>query len=161
MQKLAYSGVLDVRSYDTKYDNSMQSFFFAETLKYLYLLFSPDDVLPLDRYVFTTEAHPLGVYNWSIECFFYWFLLIKMKPNVSSPTEVADWRTLCSNRSYQKNVKKKRKRKLKKRTAGYQNDCSADGGIRHYHHPSTPPFLNHRLVWIAGWSLVTNSGYPI
>ena len=62
-QQLAYSGILDVRAEDTKFDNSMQSFFFAETLKYLYLLFSPDDVLPLDRYVFTTEAHPLGVYN--------------------------------------------------------------------------------------------------
>jgi len=30
-------------------------------------------------------------------------------------------------------------KKQKERRAGYQNDCSADGGIRHYHHPSTPP----------------------
>lgn len=30
----------------------------AETLKYFYLLFGPDDVLPLDKVVFNTEAHP-------------------------------------------------------------------------------------------------------
>jgi hypothetical protein len=30
----------------------------AETLKYFYLLFSPDDLLPLDSVVFNTEAHP-------------------------------------------------------------------------------------------------------
>lgn len=30
-----------------------------ETLKYLYLLFSPEELLPLDVYVFNTEAHPL------------------------------------------------------------------------------------------------------
>ncbi len=29
----------------------------AETLKYLYLLFSPVDFLPLDEVVFNTEAH--------------------------------------------------------------------------------------------------------
>lgn len=41
--------------------DSQESFFLAETLKYLYLLFSDPDFLPLDRYVFNTEAHPLGV----------------------------------------------------------------------------------------------------
>jgi Glycosyl hydrolase family 47 len=30
-----------------------------ETLKYLYLLFSPEELMPLDAYVFNTEAHPL------------------------------------------------------------------------------------------------------
>ena len=30
----------------------------AETLKYLYLLFSPDDLLPLDKIVLNTEGHP-------------------------------------------------------------------------------------------------------
>jgi hypothetical protein len=34
-------------------------FFIAETLKYLYLIFSDDDILSLDKYVFNTEAHPL------------------------------------------------------------------------------------------------------
>lgn len=31
----------------------------AETLKYLFLLFSPDDVLPLDKIVLNTEGHPM------------------------------------------------------------------------------------------------------
>ena len=42
-------------------DNMMQSFFLAETLKYLYLLFSPSSVIPLDEWVFNTEAHPLRI----------------------------------------------------------------------------------------------------
>ncbi|KAH0556675.1 hypothetical protein GP486_005518 [Trichoglossum hirsutum] len=41
----------------TQRDN-MESFWLAETLKYLYLLFSPNDILPLDKVVFNTEAHP-------------------------------------------------------------------------------------------------------
>ncbi|KAK2956623.1 putative Mannosyl-oligosaccharide 1,2-alpha-mannosidase MNS2 [Blattamonas nauphoetae] len=37
------------------------SFLFAETLKYLYLIFSdPATVLPLDQWVFTTEGHPFA-----------------------------------------------------------------------------------------------------
>jgi len=35
------------------------SFFLAETLKYLYLLFAPESTLDLDQVVFNTEAHPL------------------------------------------------------------------------------------------------------
>lgn len=35
------------------------SYFLAETLKYLLLLFGPDDYLSLDDFVLTTEAHPL------------------------------------------------------------------------------------------------------
>jgi mannosyl-oligosaccharide alpha-1,2-mannosidase len=42
-------------------DNKMQSFFLAETLKYLYLLFSPSSVISLDEWVFNTEAHPLKI----------------------------------------------------------------------------------------------------
>ncbi len=37
----------------------MPSYFLAETLKYLYLTFAPDDALDLDHVVFNTEAHPL------------------------------------------------------------------------------------------------------
>lgn len=58
----AYSGVLDVTQSPTQWDNSMQSFFMAETLKYAYLLFSPPSVVPLDEFVFTTEAHPLRIW---------------------------------------------------------------------------------------------------
>ncbi|KJZ78387.1 hypothetical protein HIM_02425 [Hirsutella minnesotensis 3608] len=39
--------------------DNMESFWLAETLKYMYLLFSPNDVLPLDKIVLNTEAHPL------------------------------------------------------------------------------------------------------
>ena len=42
-------------------DNKMQSFFLAETLKYLYVLFYPSSVIPLDEWVFNTEAHPLRI----------------------------------------------------------------------------------------------------
>ncbi|KAI0430948.1 family 47 glycosyl hydrolase [Xylaria sp. FL1042] len=38
--------------------DNMESFWLAETLKYFYLLFSPDDLLPLDKIVLNTEAHP-------------------------------------------------------------------------------------------------------
>ncbi|KAL9247224.1 hypothetical protein vseg_020677 [Gypsophila vaccaria] len=54
-----YVGLKDVNS-GVK-DNMMQSFFLAETLKYLYLLFSPPSVIPLDEWVFNTEAHPLRI----------------------------------------------------------------------------------------------------
>ncbi|TGO90344.1 hypothetical protein BPOR_0068g00110 [Botrytis porri] len=37
--------------------DNMESFWLAETLKYFYLLFSPNDLLPLDQIVINTEAH--------------------------------------------------------------------------------------------------------
>ena len=37
----------------------MPSYFLAETLKYLYLLFAPEKTLDLNQVVFNTEAHPL------------------------------------------------------------------------------------------------------
>jgi Highly conserved protein containing a thioredoxin domain len=40
--------------------NSMESFFFGETLKYAYLIFAPDQKLNLDKVVLTTEAHPFS-----------------------------------------------------------------------------------------------------
>ena len=39
----------------------MESFYPAETLKYLYLLFSDDDVLSLDEFVINTEAQPFSI----------------------------------------------------------------------------------------------------
>uniref|UniRef100_A0A8C7GFP0 alpha-1,2-Mannosidase n=1 Tax=Oncorhynchus kisutch TaxID=8019 RepID=A0A8C7GFP0_ONCKI len=56
-----FSGVKDVYSSNPTYDDVQQSFFLAETLKYLYLLFSSDDLMPLESWVFNTEAHPLPV----------------------------------------------------------------------------------------------------
>jgi ER degradation enhancer, mannosidase alpha-like 2 len=39
--------------------DAMESFFLAETLKYLYLLYAPKTALDLNQVVFNTEAHPL------------------------------------------------------------------------------------------------------
>ena len=39
-------------------EDSMESFWLAETLKYFFLVFSEPEVLPLDDWVFSTEAHP-------------------------------------------------------------------------------------------------------
>eukprot|EP00092_Neocalanus_flemingeri_P022741 GFUD01024661.1.p1 GENE.GFUD01024661.1~~GFUD01024661.1.p1 ORF type:complete len:559 (+),score=150.76 GFUD01024661.1:124-1800(+) len=55
-----YSGVVDV-NYERSSDDVQQSFFLSETLKYLYLLFSEDDLIDLDQWVFNTEAHPLPI----------------------------------------------------------------------------------------------------
>ncbi|EEY56601.1 mannosyl-oligosaccharide 1,2-alpha-mannosidase, putative [Phytophthora infestans T30-4] len=41
----------------------MESFFIAETLKYLFLLFSDEDILSLDEIVFNTEAHPFPMWR--------------------------------------------------------------------------------------------------
>ncbi len=39
--------------------DEMESFFLAETLKYLYLLFAPANTLDFSKVIFNTEAHPI------------------------------------------------------------------------------------------------------
>lgn len=56
-----YTGIKNVYSDEPTQDDVQQSFFLAETLKYLYLLFSDDDLISLDDWVLNTEAHPLPV----------------------------------------------------------------------------------------------------
>eukprot|EP00123_Amoebidium_parasiticum_P007558 comp18198_c0_seq2/m.19066 comp18198_c0_seq2/g.19066 ORF comp18198_c0_seq2/g.19066 comp18198_c0_seq2/m.19066 type:complete len:511 (-) comp18198_c0_seq2:217-1749(-) len=57
-----YAVVADVWSqYPVRLNHPMPSFFIAETLKYLYLLYSDSALIPLDRYVFNTEAHPFPI----------------------------------------------------------------------------------------------------
>ncbi|GAB4814643.1 hypothetical protein N2152v2_001689 [Parachlorella kessleri] len=56
-----YSGVKDVRKPNVTLDDTQQSFFLAETLKYLYLIYSPDEALDWDDWVLNTEAHPLRI----------------------------------------------------------------------------------------------------
>jgi len=56
-----YSGIRDVWSQNDQKDDVQQSWFLAETLKYLYLLFCDDDVISIDKWVFNTEAHPLPI----------------------------------------------------------------------------------------------------
>ncbi|KAI1172150.1 glycoside hydrolase family 47 protein [Nemania sp. FL0916] len=55
-----HASVRDVtrRSPTLPQEDYMESFWFAETLKYFYLLFSPPDIISLDDYVLNTEAHP-------------------------------------------------------------------------------------------------------
>ena len=57
-----FSPVKDVTASQLKFDGRMESFFTAETLKYLYLLFGDGAQIPLDQYVFNTEAHPLRIH---------------------------------------------------------------------------------------------------
>jgi len=40
-------------------NDEQESFWLAETLKYLYLIFDDPERLSLDEWVFNTEAHPL------------------------------------------------------------------------------------------------------
>jgi len=58
-----FAGLRDVNSATPPQDDQQQSFFLAETLKYLYLLFTPDHIINLDEYVFNTEAHPMRIWK--------------------------------------------------------------------------------------------------
>jgi ER degradation enhancer, mannosidase alpha-like 2 len=52
-----YSALKNVETREKS--DRMQSYFLAETLKYLYLLYAPRETLDLNKVVFNTEAHPL------------------------------------------------------------------------------------------------------
>ena len=51
-----YSGVNQVHG---RIDDRAETWFYSETMKYLYLLFSESGESCLDNYVFNTEAHPI------------------------------------------------------------------------------------------------------
>src|SRR5215208_3435234 len=53
-------GYAALKNVETKEkSDSMQSFLFAETFKYFYLLFSPPETLDFEKVIFNTEAHPI------------------------------------------------------------------------------------------------------
>lgn len=54
--EVGFAALKDVQTFEKA--NSMESFFFGETLKYAYLIFAPDKTLDFNQYVLTTEAHP-------------------------------------------------------------------------------------------------------
>jgi ER degradation enhancer, mannosidase alpha-like 2 len=54
---VAYAALSNIERKTQK--DEMESFFFAETLKYLFLLYAPADTLDLSKVVFNTEAHPI------------------------------------------------------------------------------------------------------
>lgn len=70
-----YSGILDVGasrvpnpeeikksgSAGVVYDDLQQSYFMAETMKYLYLTFADPSLLNLEEWVFNTESHPVRI----------------------------------------------------------------------------------------------------
>ncbi|KAG6335454.1 hypothetical protein ID866_3628 [Astraeus odoratus] len=58
-----YAGVKNVDGVPVEHEDKMETFMMSETLKYLYLLFSDANVLPLNEYVFNTEAHPLPIFT--------------------------------------------------------------------------------------------------
>lgn len=53
---LAFSSISDVRT--KRQNNELPTFFFAETMKYFYLLFGGNPSVNVRDYVFNTEAHP-------------------------------------------------------------------------------------------------------
>jgi mannosyl-oligosaccharide alpha-1,2-mannosidase len=61
--KEAYGAHPDVTSTQRTPDDRMESFFLAETMKYLYLIQDPDQPIDLFKYVFNTEAHPMRVWG--------------------------------------------------------------------------------------------------
>ncbi|PHZ07703.1 seven-hairpin glycosidase [Rhizopus microsporus ATCC 52813] len=56
--KYGYTAIHNVDEAPSPLENFQESFLFAETLKYLYLIFASEDCISLDEYVFNTEAHP-------------------------------------------------------------------------------------------------------
>lgn len=63
MKSGGYTSLDDVTEVPPHRRDKMETFFLGETLKYLYLLFGDDSVIPLDKFVFNTEAHPLPIRN--------------------------------------------------------------------------------------------------
>ncbi|KAJ7065378.1 glycoside hydrolase [Mycena amicta] len=59
-----YASISKVDSLPAKHLDEMPSYFLAETLKYLYLMFVDQEVIPLDKWVFNTEAHPFPIFEW-------------------------------------------------------------------------------------------------
>ncbi|WPK26808.1 hypothetical protein PUMCH_004169 [Australozyma saopauloensis] len=57
--RITYTCLKDVTTTNPSNNDNMESFWLAETLKYFYLLFDDENIIPLTDYVFNTEAHPL------------------------------------------------------------------------------------------------------
>jgi len=56
-----FASVLDVTRVPVRLQDSEETFVGAETLKYALLVHLPSTVLPLDKFVLNTEAHPLPI----------------------------------------------------------------------------------------------------
>lgn len=60
-----YTSINNVKNVDNTRPRDMtESFWYAETLKYLYLLFDDTrQLIDLDKWVFNSEGHPLPIYE--------------------------------------------------------------------------------------------------
>ncbi|XP_017041703.1 mannosyl-oligosaccharide alpha-1,2-mannosidase IA [Drosophila ficusphila] len=56
-----YSGIMDVYNISAGQDDVQRTFFLGATLKYLFLLFSDDNVIPLEDWVFNSAGHFLPI----------------------------------------------------------------------------------------------------
>ncbi|PWN31279.1 seven-hairpin glycosidase [Meira miltonrushii] len=59
----AFASIRDVDAIPVEFEDRMETFWLAETLKYLYLLFDDQNGLRLDQWVLNTEAHPLPIFT--------------------------------------------------------------------------------------------------
>ncbi|KZM26119.1 calcium ion binding [Ascochyta rabiei] len=59
--EFANAAIRDVMKNPPEKEDSMESFWMAETLKYFYLIFSDPSLVSLDDFVFNTEAHPFRI----------------------------------------------------------------------------------------------------
>jgi hypothetical protein len=60
---VAYTSIANVKTKERT--DELPTFFFAETLKYLYLTFSDEHDHFLDEHVLSTEAHPFKKINFA------------------------------------------------------------------------------------------------
>ncbi|CAM9257753.1 unnamed protein product [Choristocarpus tenellus] len=58
-----YGSHPDVNNPSARAEDNLESFFLAETLKYLFLIQDPDHIVDLTKVVFNTEAHPLRIFS--------------------------------------------------------------------------------------------------
>lgn len=87
-----FTSLDDVTQIPPKQRDNMESFWLAETLKYLYLLFddSEKELFPLDKVVFNTEAHPFP--NFDMDPLFTtgWFRAKVVASGRSKPAKKLD-----------------------------------------------------------------------
>lgn len=57
--EIAHAALADCTANPPPKEDSMESFWLAETLRYFYLIFADESLISLDDYVLNTEAHPL------------------------------------------------------------------------------------------------------
>jgi len=61
--EVGYAALRDVRIPNSGLDDRMESFFLAETMKYLYLAQDTHFLVDLSNFVFNTEAHPMHIFE--------------------------------------------------------------------------------------------------